>query len=400
MKEYKRVISFILVIIAAGAIVFGVRAINNRAALKNVEGQPTVNGLLVESVNYNGDTYIVPPKKLYDLSTEDKLVALEDPTFVSVTEADEYLADDVDGISVEVDGQHRFYSYQMLNWHGVVNDTFNGKQIAVTHCALCRSSRVFDGTMNGERILFDSANLVYNNNLVLENDQTDGLWLQLNGVGITNDAIGQTLEAYPIEIMTWGTWKEQYPEGEALSRDTGYEFDYTSHPYQNYDMAKLVYFPLDDVSNVLGTKWPVAGADYDGQQVAFSHDIMERDGIVQVPFGEQNVVGLFDYSIGFGRVFLAEVDGQTLTFEFDQENMVLTDTETESVWNAKGFALAGELEGSQLERIPTYETFHMCWHALYPDTYVAGVDTDQLLMSEEDTESEDTAEEETTENEE
>src|SRR3989339_1161192 len=104
---------------------------------KMMQGAELPYGLLEEAVSYDGDSYLVPPTQIYESGSE--LPALTNPDFDTVAQADAYLADDIPGVDVEVNGQHRFYSYQILNWHEVVNDSFSGVDLAVTHCSFCKS---------------------------------------------------------------------------------------------------------------------------------------------------------------------------------------------------------------------------------------------------------------------
>lgn len=382
MKDLKKIASFILVIVAAFAIVFGVRAMNNRSVEKQLVDAELVNGLLLESVNYEGDNYIIPPTQIYSI-TDDKedFPALNNPAFDSIEVADEYLADDVLGVDVEVNGDHRFYSFQILNWHLVVNDEFNGQPLAITHCIFCRAPQVFERQINGQVVNFASSNQVYNNNILLSDDRSNGLWLQMRGLGVTNENIGATLTPYHSEIITWSKWKENYPNGEALSRNTGFDFDYTSHPLQNYDIASLIYFPVSFTNTLLGAKWPVMGVNLNGEQIAYSNDIMKGKGVVQNTVGGEQIVGLYDFDLGFTRVYYAKIDDRNLTFSFDFKNMVLTDEETGSIWNAKGLALDGELAGSQLEQLEAPESFYFCWAAQFPETQVAGVEDKSKINS-------------------
>lgn len=374
MKDLRKALLFVSVAVITLAIVLGVRSIQNNAVEKSMQEPTLVNGFLEESVNYKGDTYIIPPTEIYEVSHDkNAFPEINEPKFDSVAIADEYLADDVLGVDVEVNGKHRFYSYQILNWHIVVNDNFDGEKIAITHCPFCRSPRVYNSSLNGEELQLSSSNKVYNNNLLLKDNKTNSLWNQMRGVGVTNNMIGKSLEPYAFEVMSWKKWKDANPSGEALSRDTGFVFDYTSHPYNNYDMASLIYFPLNTLSDQLGIKWPVNGLDYNNTQIAFAQDIMKGKGMLQVNAGNESVVGLYDMDLGFTRVYLAQANGNPITFEFDFDKLILTDKETGSHWNANGLALNGELSGTQLTQLYAPESFYFCWASNFPNSIVAGV---------------------------
>ncbi len=68
---------------------------------------------------------------------------------------------------------------------------------------------------------------------------------------------------------------------------------------------------------------------------------------------------VFSRQSGFASAYEAAVDGRSLTFRITDEGVV--DDETESRWDSSGRAVSGELEGTQLEPLPTRRGF---WFSL------------------------------------
>ena len=62
---------------------------------------------------------------------KDGIPALTNPEFVSVADT-QVPADDVQGILLDIDGEVRYYPYNILVWHEVVNDEVGGKPVTVT----------------------------------------------------------------------------------------------------------------------------------------------------------------------------------------------------------------------------------------------------------------------------
>lgn len=375
MKKY---LSYILLIVVCVAVLYGIRSWRMNKALESIEVGQSVNGLLVESVNWRGENYIIPPNQIHDSGlTAEELPSINNPQFTSVIQADKYLADTVEGVSLEIFGEQRFYSYQILNWHIVVND----ETIAITHCPLCKSARVYRREVNGEKISLQANGELYNNNHLLSDDSTDGLWLQGTGVGISGENIGLQLEEYPYEIMSWSAFKEAYPSGSALSTETGYTRDYTSHPYGSYDKTELIFFPVSNIDSRMPSKWDVTGLNLDGVQLAFADSIMLTIGVANETVLDQGIVAFYDFEEKMSRVFRSsvfEAPDQTsdnlvetkLTFSYAIDTLEITDDQTESVWNTNGKAVSGELKGRQLERLSTDQSFWMCWSSQYPETEI------------------------------
>jgi hypothetical protein len=61
---------------------------------------------------------------------KDGIPALTDPAFVSVDEAG--LAPEQTGILLDLEGERRFYPFNILVWHEIVNDTIGSTDVAVT----------------------------------------------------------------------------------------------------------------------------------------------------------------------------------------------------------------------------------------------------------------------------
>lgn len=66
------------------------------------------------------------------LLPRDAIPAIDDPQFLTAAEAErEYAANEV-VLGVHIEGDARAYSVDLLDSHEIVNDTVNGKPIAVT----------------------------------------------------------------------------------------------------------------------------------------------------------------------------------------------------------------------------------------------------------------------------
>jgi len=69
-----------------------------------------------------------PPEGVEQILERGKIAAIFDPQFVTADEAE--ITDDAWVLGVEIDGQARAYSLNLLNRHEVVNDQIGGKSFA------------------------------------------------------------------------------------------------------------------------------------------------------------------------------------------------------------------------------------------------------------------------------
>jgi hypothetical protein len=72
--------------------------------------------------------------------------------------------------------------------------------------------------------------------------------------------------------------------------------------------------------------------------------------------------------VGTANAYSRELDGQTLTFEFDGAR--LTDQETGSEWDVLGRAIKGKLAGKVLTPVVAINHFWFSWAAFKPQTRI------------------------------
>jgi hypothetical protein len=154
-----------------------------------------------------------PPKNLDSFHSEitidvgdnnESRLPITDPVFETVYLADVYLQDDSDGLVLFDKNKARFYPFQILVWHNLVEDVWNGENIVIEYEPLCG-------------------------------------------------------KAYPGLVMSWQSFKKNFPNGSVLSRDTGYSRDYSRNPYGDYADTPAVWFPVEDYDPTYPAKTIIFG---------------------------------------------------------------------------------------------------------------------------------------------
>jgi hypothetical protein len=364
--QKRKILSFAGLVVVVGALFWAYKAYEAKRVTDSAWPE-LAGGLYASEVIRDGVTSLVPGDELYNSGVlEGGIPALTDPKYASVLASDAIIADSLYGIDLAINGEHRFYPVQILNWHGVVNDTWGGKDIAVTYCPLCATGIVYDRTVNGEATTFEATGQVYNNNSILKDSKTGSLWVQSLGTAVQGDAIGTSLSVIPSHMMTWTEWKRAYPSGLVLSTDTGAIRDYTRHPYNNYDSSKGMYFPMNYTSSAFSAKWAVYGVTDGTNGLGFADVVLSGVGMSAAALGDEDVIAVYDFSTTDVRVFQA--GGRTFSFDFAKNR--LTDNETGSVWNAAGLAISGPLRGESLAQYEVVLGYWGCMAALHP-TWIA-----------------------------
>ncbi|MBP9827898.1 DUF3179 domain-containing protein [Patescibacteria group bacterium] len=367
----KKALTYAIPVISAVVVFGAIMIIRNNQMDKAMGGLwPTLDGGVYEqAVKVGKLQYLVPPNEVVDggVQAED-LPALNEPTFGSIAAEDEKLADDVSGIVVTSGSEARFYSFQILNWHYAVNDVIGGKNVAVTYSPLSGSVAVYD---RGDMQLQASAKLY--NNIMLLTDGSDSLWNQLNGQRVVGESVGEVLVSQPFAVMTWASFKAAYPQGQALSTETGHVRAYGIHPYGSYDNASSVYFPLNHLDSSQPLKAIMHAVANGGTTVLVPDVQVFANNALNLEVGDLPVMGRFMDGDAV-RFFDRRVEGVTLTFSVSSGGVV-TDDQTGSVWNGEGEAVSGEYRGVRLTQVVSMRSFAFAALAMYPQAEVIGAVT-------------------------
>ena len=113
-------------------------------------------------------------------------------------------------VGMVVDGTPVAIPYNILWHHEIVNFEFGGVRYAVTYCPLTGSALVFDATAAGTR-RFGVSGLIFRNNLVMFDEETESLWPQMCEGAAIGDKSGTALVRTRGLEMLWKGWKKRYP---------------------------------------------------------------------------------------------------------------------------------------------------------------------------------------------
>ena len=303
----------------------------------------------------------------------DGIPSIEDPEFVSVENAENFMSKSDLILGVSINGDVRGYPLQILVWHEIVNDIVGGNPIAVTYCPLCFTNQIFNRTItDGQTLEFGTSGKLYNSNLVMYDRNTDSLWSQAMAQSIAGELSGVILERIPFDLVTWKDWIKVYPDSKVLSQDTGHLRPYGADPYGDYYTSPDILFPVSNNDNRLGKKEIVIGLEGEnGISKAYKMGDIEELKVIDDKLTENSYVTLWSTFPYMVRLFDPFLDGKTpLTFHYDERKNVFRDNQTGSEWNFDGKSTAGQLSGSSLMRIPFDQGFWFEWSTFHPNTEV------------------------------
>lgn len=316
---------------------------------------------------------------------KDGIPAIDNPQFIRISEADEWLEDLEPVIVFEEQGDVRIYPLQILLWHEIVNDIVGGRPVTITFCPLCNTAIGFDATVNGQKLDFGTTGRLRFSNLLMYDRQTETWWQQATGEAVIGELTGTQLTFLAVPTIGWLAAMETYPEAQVLSRETGISRNYGRNPYVGYDNINSSPFLFDGpvTPGQLPPMARVMTVDLNGEAVAYPNDVLEQVRVVNDTVGGQDLVVIWQpglasvldtgsladgRDVGTNAVFERELEGLMLTFAADGDRII--DEQTGSIWNVLGRAVSGELEGSQLTPVVKVDHFWFSWAAFKPETRI------------------------------
>lgn len=313
--------------------------------------------------------------------SKDGIPSIDDPSFVSVDAASDWVDPEEPIILVEHNDEARGYPLQILTFHEIVNDDIGGTPVAVTFCPLCYSAIAFERSLDGEPVTFGVSGLLRKSDLVMYDRKTETLWQQFTGEAIVGTLAGETLELVSSQIVSFRQFAKDYPDAPVLSRKTGYDRPYGQNPYAGYDDVDSKPFAYDGpTDDRLPPKEKVVAVSLGDTHKGYPHSVTRKKRVVHdkignrplVVFHAPGAVSALDArkisrskEDGTTGVFERQVDGRTLTFQYEGQGR-FKDNETGSVWTVTGQSVEGPLAGTRLNRIQHGNYFAFSWFAFRP----------------------------------
>jgi hypothetical protein len=193
---------------------------------------------------------------------------------------------------------------------------------------------------------------------------------------------GEHLTFLPAQIVSWQAFKEAYPEGDVLSRETGFDRPYGSNPYPGYDDIDSRPFLFDGTTDSrLPPMERVVGVVRGDQGVAYPFSVLQEQRLIEDQVDETPLVVLWapgtssavdtrdvvaGRDIGQAGVFGRDLGERVLSFSPGPDD-AFTDAETGSTWDISGLAITGDLAGERLTLIPHTVVFWFAWAAFQPE---------------------------------
>ncbi len=251
----------------------------------------------------------------------DGIPAISQANYIEADEADFLQPKDV-VLGVTVAGKAFAYPRHIMNWHEIVNERIDDKAFVVTYCPLCGSGLAFSAQVNDRQLNFGVSGLLYNNDLLFYDRETESLWSQIERRAISGNYAGAKLEQLYMEHTSWQAWRRKHPDTVVLSDNQGFKRNYRHDPYTGYETSSQVFFKtLRTAPSEFHNKEKVLGLNIGDASKAY-------------PFSELRKAGeasFIDTLNGFDYRVLWDVEADSATIESMTEQTL---TPTVAYWFA------------------------------------------------------------------
>ncbi len=329
------------------------------------------------------------PESLVDLTAiisggppPDGIPPLDSPSFQRAAAVD-WLTGVEPVIAMELNGEAKAYPVQILMWHEIVNDVVGGAPVTVAYCPLCNSALAYDRRL-GDRILdFGTSGELLHSSLVMYDRQTESLWTHFDARAVVGHLTGEKLTTHPVQMVSWEAFRNTYPEGLVLSRETGFARDYGRNPYEGYDTAETRPFlfrgeidpRLDPKARVIVVRDDDApavvlslAAVFEAGAVSFRAHGRDLVAVVEPGTSSPLAGDLVDggHDQGASGVFVAALEGEPIELRRTEAGFV--DEHSGRVFDV--FGNATDESGAQLEAVEHLDTFWFAIAAFDPDAEI------------------------------
>jgi len=182
-----------------------------------------------------------------------------DNSFYSTLEKDELIT------LIDHNGTFKAYPHRILEYHEIVNDINAELCYTISYCPLTGTSRAWKSKVNNKITEFGVSGLLYNNNLILYDRETESHWSQILNLSVNGSTMGQRVANKQVLELKYSELSKLDGDIFLLDPSSGILSSYNSSSYEDYKSNDHVFFPLSNMDNSIPSKERVLGVSVDGK---------------------------------------------------------------------------------------------------------------------------------------
>jgi len=313
----------------------------------------TKTSIQMENTKDGEGFWLIPRDEvLNSFENRDGIVSIDTPMF-TLADKVQFLHETDLVFSVKENNIVKVYPIKILQGHEIVNDSINDIYFSVTYCPLTRSGICINRKINNKVTEFGVSGMLYNDNLMPYDRNTESIWSQMLGRCVNGELIDEQVATIMMITTNWQTIKTAYPEALVLTDDGFYNCD-----------CGLKNDGFGDGETSDNTDGFLPGGNFYGIVSNFKVVLYSYESLNDQLSGirENNILignGAFDYISVFKR-------NSQASFSIVQDSLpiVLKDSEGNS-WDMFGYALDGPKKGRRLETFYSYSASLWAWEEFY-----------------------------------
>lgn len=231
---------------------------------------------------------------------------------------------------------------------------------------------MWERTVEGRELNFRLAG-INNQNFIMRDEETGSWWQQVTGEAILGPLKGRRLRPVFHDELTFGTWKDEKPQGRVLRTDERIAESGRYAPANwEEEVAKMPVVTPASADSFLEPRSLVVGITINGASKAYPLSAIQQQGPIIDTLGGVPLLLLVGDDKKSVRAFERTLDNRKLELfaKPDASPLRLVDAETGSLWDFTGKAVAGPLAGRQLAKISVLSDYWFDWKAYHPNTTV------------------------------
>ncbi len=130
-------------------------------------------------------------------------------------------------VSIDRHGEAKAWPIRFLVYHHQVQDTIGGQPILVTYCSVCRTGRIFEPIVGGQRETFRLVGMD-TFNAMFEDRRTGSWWRQATGAAVAGPLKGTRLAELEASQLTLRQFFALHPDGLVMQPDPAFASHYDS----------------------------------------------------------------------------------------------------------------------------------------------------------------------------
>ncbi len=288
--------------------------------------------------------WLVDTNKMTGTSIIDVFPLVTKPVYAQANELDySGLTDRV--IVFKIDETVFIYPYWMM-WVEVVNDKINETYFAVTYCPKTQTTYVIDRELNEKIYTFRASGLLYQDNLVYYDIETESLWSQLLFKSIHGAHINSSPKYIDSFETTFENAQNSFPDAKVFIdfEINNKFFDQNTLKTEPESWNLIMGIPEDESKP--------------GVLSVINYSLLDLNGLINY----EDFLIVYNKDYMYINAFIADKD---LSFSFiDDFPVVLIDNEGNK-WDVFGIATEGPRKGQQLEITISYLAYWWAWHDIF-----------------------------------